>query len=270
MSHVSPDPIPVAISGAMGRLGSRTAALLAQEPSIVLTALLASPGSPFVGQGHPEAPGVVVSADPAAAPAGTRVWVEMSLPGPAMEHAEAAASAGIALLIAVTGFSPSQKERLQELSATVPVLLTANLSLGVSALAHLCREAARGLGYSVEINESHHAAKRDAPSGTALMLARAIADTRGWGEDSFRMGRTGATGPRPEREIGIHALRGGDVVGEHQVIFEGPGEQLVLSHSARSRDCFARGVLPAVRLLAQAPPGWRTMDDVWKAALIGR
>jgi 4-hydroxy-tetrahydrodipicolinate reductase len=187
-----------------------------------------------------------------------------------MEHAEAAARAGTALLIAVTGFSEPQRQRLQELSKHVPVLLTANLSLGVSALAHLCREAARGLGYSVEITESHHAAKRDAPSGTALMLARVIADTRGWGEESFRVGRSGATGPRPEKEIGIHALRGGDVVGEHQVIFEGPGEQLVLSHSARSRDCFARGVIPAVRLLAGQGPGWYSMDDVWKAALIGR
>lgn len=270
MSPPSEAPIPVGLSGALGRLGSRTAALLAVEPGIALTGLLASLGSPGAGKRHPEAPQVTVTADPAEAMAGARVWVEMSLPGPCMEHAEAAAKAGAALLIAVTGFSAPQKQRLQELSKKVPVLLTANLSLGVSALAHLCREAARGLGYSVEITESHHAAKRDAPSGTALMLARVIAETRGWGEDSFRIGRTGAMGPRPEKEIGIHALRGGDVVGEHQVIFEGPGEQLVLSHNARSRDCFARGVIPAVRMLAGREPGWYTMDDVWKAALIGR
>ncbi len=262
-------PIQVAISGACGRLGARSVALLAPEPDIRLSGLLTSPGGAGAGFPHPDLPSLVVTDRPEEAFRGARVIVEMSLPGQLMEHAELAASAGAALLVAVTGLSPEQDAHLAELSKQVPVLVTANLSVGISALAHLCREAARGLGYQVEIVESHHSAKRDAPSGTALMLARAIADIRGWGEDVFRIGRSGSSGPRPEREIGIHSLRGGDVVGEHRVIFEGPGEQLVLSHSARSRDCFARGVAPAARFLAARGPGRYTMDDVWKASLNG-
>lgn len=269
MSLPAGDSIQVAISGACGRLGARAVALLHGEPGIQLSGLLTSPGSPAVGRPHPDCPSRTLTDQPREALRGAGVLVEMSLPGPLLEHAELAASNGVALLVAVTGFSGEQGNRLAELSTRVPVLVSANLSLGVSALAHLCREAARGLGYDVEIVESHHGAKRDAPSGTALMLARAVADIRGWGEESLRHGRSGPTGPRPDREIGIHSLRGGDVIGEHRVIFEGPGEQLVLSHSARSRDCFARGVAPAVRFLAAHGPGRYTMEDVWKAALKG-
>ncbi len=263
-------PVPVAVSGALGRLGQRVVHHLASDPEIRLTGALDAPGSTSVGGPHPECPGLLVLDDPARALEGAGVLVEASLPEPAVQHAELAAERGIGVLVAVTGLSPSQDQRLTELAGRVPVLVTSNLSMGVSALAHLCREAARGLGYDVEIVETHHTAKKDAPSGTALMLARAVADSRGWGSDVFRFGREGQTGPRPEREIGIHALRAGDVVGEHRVIFAGPGERLELIHSAQSRDCFARGVAPAVKYIYRKSPGRYTMDDVWRAALHAR
>ncbi len=261
--------VPVAISGACGRLGRRIVACLSSEPGPRPHSALESPGSDWIGTRHPECPSLTVTDDVDAALEGCRVLVEASLPVPAMDHAEVAAEAGVPILVAVTGLSPEQHQRLTDLSAKIPVLATSNLSLGVSALVHLCREAARGLGFDVEIVEMHHKAKRDAPSGTALMLARAVAEARGWGEDAFLHGRSGAVGTRPEKQIGIHALRGGEVVGEHQVIFSGPGERLVLSHSAESRDCFARGVAPAVRFLCAQGPGRYGMDDVWRAALKG-
>jgi len=261
--------IPVTISGACGRLGRRIVACLASEPGPRPCAALESPGCDWIGSPHPECPSLTVTDDVDAALAGSRALVEASLPLPAMEHAEVAAEAGVCVLMAVTGLSPEQDRRLGDLARRVPVLVAANLSLGMSALVHLCREAARGLGFDVEIVEMHHTAKRDAPSGTALMLARAVAEARGWGGEPLVYGRSGATGPRPAREIGIHALRGGDVVGEHRVIFAGPGERLELSHAAGSRDCFARGVAPAVRFLCGRPPGRYTMDDVWRAALKG-
>jgi 4-hydroxy-tetrahydrodipicolinate reductase len=261
--------IPVAVSGACGRLGLRIVACLSAEPGPRPRAALESPGSDWIGTRHPECPSLTVTDDIDAALQGARALVEASLPAPAMEHAEVAAEMGIAILMAVTGLSPEQDRRLTDLSAKVPLLVTSNLSMGVSALMHLCREAARGLGFDVEIVEMHHKAKRDAPSGTALSLARAIAEVRGWGEDTFVFGRSGAVGPRPAKQIGIHALRGGEVVGDHRVIFSGPGERLELHHAAESRDCFARGVAPAIRFLDGREPGRYTMDDVWRAALKG-
>ncbi|MBI5836617.1 MAG: 4-hydroxy-tetrahydrodipicolinate reductase [Candidatus Eisenbacteria bacterium] len=261
--------IPVAISGACGRLGRRIVACLSSEPGPRPHAALESPGSDWIGSRHPECPSLTVIDEIDVALDGSRALVEASLPLPAMDHAEVAAEAGVPLLMAVTGLSQAQRDRLDQLSVKIPVLVTSNLSMGVSALVHLCREAARGLGFDVEIVEMHHKGKRDAPSGTALMLARAIAEARGWGEDSFLYGREGAVGQRPEKQIGIHAVRGGEIVGEHQVVFAGQGERLVLSHSAESRDCFARGVAPAIRFLCAQGPGRYGMDDVWRAALKG-
>jgi len=180
------------------------------------------------------------------APAGPfDVVIDFSSPEGTLAAMEHALSQDAALVVGTTGLGPQVLERLRLASARIPVLVAPNTSLGVAVLRHLVREAARLLaGFDIDIVESHHNRKKDAPSGTALALAAAAAEG-------------GAPVP-PER---VHALRGGDTIGEHAVHFAGPGETIRLEHSAVSRDLFALGALRAAAWLAGRPPGWYTMED---------
>jgi 4-hydroxy-tetrahydrodipicolinate reductase len=144
------------------------------------------------------------------------------------------------------------------------MIVAPNMSLGVNVLFRLVSETARRLGdgYDVEIVETHHRHKNDAPSGTARRLIETLHEVRGSAADDERHGRRGNVGPRSPGEIGVHAVRGGDIVGDHTVVFAGPGERLELTHRATSREAFARGVLRAVRFAVEAKPGWYAMSDV--------
>jgi 4-hydroxy-tetrahydrodipicolinate reductase len=148
-------------------------------------------------------------------------------------------------------------------AATVPVVRAANFSLGVAALRRALHAALEALpaSFDVEIIERHHRLKRDSPSGTALRLARDVAAQRG-GPEAMRHGREGAVGPRPAGEIGVHAVRGGDLVGDHTVLLAGPGEWLELRHVAQDRRAFAEGALAAARFVARARPGLYTLEEV--------
>jgi 4-hydroxy-tetrahydrodipicolinate reductase len=187
------------------------------------------------------------------------VLVEFTTPEATVEHL----SYGKPVVIGTTGLSEKQRAKVQEASEDVPLVLAPNMSVGVNLLRELVRELSAKLsGYDVEVIEAHHRNKKDAPSGTALLLARAAAEGQGQNLDEVAVyGREGVT-PREEGEIGIHALRGGAVVGEHRLIFYGLGEEVEVIHRALSRRTFADGALRAARFVADAGPGLYSIQDV--------
>lgn len=265
MSSAAPGPVPVAVAGASGRLGGAVLRRLAGDARFRVVACLARPGSPRLGQPpSPDLPSLPSCTADTQDWQGARVLFDASRADAVAGHARRAAGDGVALVVAVTGLAPDAERALDEASKRVAVLVSANLSLGVAVLAWLVGRAAGALpGYHVEIVETHHAGKKDSPSGTALWLAREAAEARGWPwPDSARVGREGAIGPRPEREIGLHSLRAGTAAGEHRVWLGGPAEHLELVHVAESRDCFAAGAAEALAMIARAPAGGYTMEDV--------
>jgi 4-hydroxy-tetrahydrodipicolinate reductase len=170
-----------------------------------------------------------------------------------------------AIVIGTTGHTEAESRELTALSARIPMVWSSNYSTGVNALFWLTRKAAEilGPGFDLEIIEMHHRLKKDAPSGTAATLARILAEARSQNlAEAARHGRQGVVGERTDAEIGIHSIRGGDVVGDHTVIFAGPGERLELTHRASSRDTFANGALRAARWVAEKKPGLYDMQDV--------
>lgn len=250
--------IDVCLSGAGGRMGTMLAGLLARAPDLRLAAALERAGHP--GLGGAIAPGVVLADDARTALAGAGVLLDFSTADAAAGSIRLAAEAGVAVVCGVTGFSPEQEQVLDQAASRVAVVRGSNMSRGIHLLTRLAEQAAGQLaGYDAEVFEIHHRHKADAPSGTALQLAAAIRDRRGRGAIA-----RGRTGKRQEDEVGVAAARGGDVVGEHQVMFLGGGEQIVLTHRATSREHFCRGALDAVRFAAGRGPGLYTMADVFQ------
>ena len=201
--------------------------------------------------------GVVATENP---PDDAAALIEFTTPEATVEHL----AYGRPVVIGTTGLSDEQLARVEEAAKVVPVVLAPNMSVGVTLIREVVREVSQKLGpdYDVEIVEAHHRNKVDAPSGTALLLARAAAEGRNMDLDEVAVyGREGRA-PRGKGEIGIHALRGGAVVGEHRVIFYGPGEEVEVTHRALSRRTFASGSLRAARFVAGAPPGLYSMRDV--------
>jgi 4-hydroxy-tetrahydrodipicolinate reductase len=201
--------------------------------------------------------GVVATENP---PDEAAALIEFTTPEATVEHL----AYGRPVVIGTTGLSDEQLARVEEAAKVVPVVLAPNMSVGVTLIREVVRELSQKLGpdYDVEIVEAHHRNKVDAPSGTALLLARAAAEGRNMDLDEVAVyGREGRA-PRGKGEIGIHALRGGAVVGEHRVIFYGPGEEVEVTHRALSRRTFASGSLRAARFVAGAPPGLYSMRDV--------
>lgn len=180
------------------------------------------------------------------------------------ELAEQCVTAGKPLVIGTTGHLPEEADRIRACAEKIPMVWAGNYSVGVNVLLHLTRKAAELLNdpYHPEIVEMHHRFKKDAPSGTAENLLEAILEGRDWNAESALRGRAGLTGERPDREVGMHSLRGGDVVGEHSVIFAGPGERVTLSHSASDRSIFARGALMAAKWVVGRDPGIYRMEEV--------
>lgn len=175
---------------------------------------------------------------------------------------EKAAQAGIPYVIGTTGLTAEEQARVNACAKRIPIVQSGNYSLGVNLLLGLVEQAAKVLGpeYDVEITEMHHRHKKDAPSGTALMLAKSVREGRGGGE--FCFGRHGDTGERREGEIAIHALRGGSVVGDHTVMFAGEVERVEIAHKAQSREAFAAGALKAIRWAKGKAPKIYTMKDI--------
>jgi 4-hydroxy-tetrahydrodipicolinate reductase len=253
--------IRVCLAGARGRMGRLLGGMLAgQDPDLRLVSALERPGHPELGSPIP--PGVALTDDARQAIAAADVLLDFSLPEGTLQHLELAASLGVAAVTGTTGFDAAQQARLRALSARIPLVWSANMSRGVHVLRALARQAAAMLREAdAEVFEIHHRHKADAPSGTARLLADDIRGARGGGEAVVAR-----AGLRARGEVGLASARGGDVVGEHQVMFLSEGEQLVIVHRAGSREHFCRGALAAVRFVRGKAPGMYAMDAVFQEA----
>jgi 4-hydroxy-tetrahydrodipicolinate reductase len=257
----------IGINGVCGRMGMRIAQLAHEDSALVIGAALEDAGHARLGRDLGELAGLGSLKLPVRAdlPLEIRldVLIDFSTPAGTMAVLPVCVQRRIPLIIATTGHSPEQRADIEAAAHQTAILLAPNLSLAVNLLIKLVGQAAATLrekGFDVEILERHHRFKKDAPSGTALQIAQVIRDAMG--QTHLRHGREGQVGERPANEIGIHAIRVGDNVGEHVVVFSTLGETMELGHRAHSRDCYARGALQAAKYLADRPPGRYTMNDV--------
>ncbi|MEI9987738.1 MAG: 4-hydroxy-tetrahydrodipicolinate reductase [Aliidongia sp.] len=259
----------IGIAGCGGRMGRALIAEVAGTDGVRLAgatarnaALHGQDAGDYAGLGHL---GVAIGADPEALFAASDVVIDFTAPEATLRHAEIAGRLGKALVIGTTGISPGEAESIAAAAARAPIVWAPNMSLGVNLLLGLVEQVARTLGpeYDIEILEMHHRLKRDAPSGTALGLGEAAARGRGvMLREAAVRSRDGQIGARPEGTIGFATLRGGDVVGDHTVMFAGPGERLELTHKAADRRIYARGALRAALWAVGQPPGLYGMKDV--------
>lgn len=252
----------IIIMGAAGRMGTMIAGLAAEE-GIELVGVVDRPemAERLARYGCTSGDaGTVFAAHPGA------VVIDFTLPEVCLDTARVAARCGNPLVIGVTGFSAEQKVELETLAATSPILWSPNMSVGVNVLLDILPRLARmlGDGYDLEMVEIHHNKKKDAPSGTALRLAESMAEGRDWKlEDVGCYERNGIIGERPQKQIGVQTVRGGDVAGVHTAYFIGQGERIEVTHHAHSRENFARGALRAARWMAGRPAGrLYSMQDV--------
>ncbi len=265
------DDLRVGVVGCAGRMGQMVVAQVGETAGCVIAGGSEQPGHPALGNdigtlSGVEALGVAVGDDAAAMIAGVDVVVDFTIPAATVDHARLAAQAGAAMVIGTTGLDNDQAAVIEAAARHVPVVWAPNMSVGVTVLLALSEQLAGILGpddYDIEIVEMHHRHKIDAPSGTALGLGRAVAAGRGVDLDSvYRAARDGHTGARPRGEIGFAVLRGGDVVGDHSVVFAGEGERVELTHKAGSRKVFAAGAVRSALWTRNRPPGLYSMKTV--------
>ena len=260
--------VPVTVVGVSGRMGRMLVQAVAENPETELVGATERPDSDWIGKDLaevlPGAPSVGVEADPLEAFARSRAVLDFTAPAATCAHAALAAQARLVHVIGTTGFSEEDLPRLAAAARHAVLVRAGNMSLGVNLLTVLCERVAKALpGFDVEIVEMHHRHKVDAPSGTALMLGEAAAQGRGKPLSELAIpAREGHTGARGEGGIGFASLRGGDVVGEHEAIFAGTGERVVLKHVATDRMIFARGAVAAAIWGQGAKPGEYGMRDV--------
>jgi 4-hydroxy-tetrahydrodipicolinate reductase len=260
----------IAIAGASGRMGQMLLQLVAQTPGFRLVGALERPGHDWIGQDvgvamGGQAAGVHVTSDAAATLALADAVIDFTAPAASIALAHEAARTKTVHVIGTTGFSVQDRAELDVAGQGGVTIIAGNMSLGVNLLVQLTRKVAAALDqdFDIEIVEAHHRHKVDAPSGTALMLGEAAAEGRGIALDGAAdRGRDGITGPRKPGAIGFSAIRGGDIVGEHDVIFAAPGERIVLRHVATDRAIFARGALKAAKWGRGRTPGQYDMIDV--------
>jgi 4-hydroxy-tetrahydrodipicolinate reductase len=240
-----------------------------QAPDLRLHAALERSDSPFLGKDAGEligSPcGVMVSERVQEVLAGAQVLIDFTRPEGTLAHLDVCLRLGVKAVIGTTGFSPEQKVRIADAARDIAIVFAPNMSVGVTLLLKLLETAAGVLkdGYDIEIIEAHHRHKVDAPSGTALKLGEVVAGALGRKlPEVARHGRQGETGERPPQQIGFHAIRGGDIVGEHTVLFAGPGERVEIVVRSQSRMTYAAGALRAAKWLRGRPPGLYDMFDV--------
>jgi len=248
-------------------MGRRLVALVSEEGDMEVACALEEAGHAAMGRDAGELAGMgsIGVALSAALDEGVDVLIDFTAPAGTMARLGEAVEQGTAMLIGTTGLSPDQKAEIEKAAERIPILMAPNMSVGVNLLFRLAGEVAAALGedYDIEIVEAHHRFKKDAPSGTALRIAECIAEATG--RDLAKeavYGRQGATGERTTKEIGVHAVRAGDIVGDHTVTFCTLGERIELTHRAHTRDTFVRGAIRAARFLAGQPAGNYAMKDV--------
>ena len=267
--------IRIIITGAAGRMGRHLVANIAASNDLQLTGATEYPGSEFLGIDA----GSVAGVKPLGVkPLGVKITPELAplldnadaiidfSTGDVIGNAKMAAAKGLAIVIGTTALTADDKAELRRLAGNgARIIQTTNFSVGVNLLFHLTKIATETLsdGFDIEIIEAHHNKKKDAPSGTAVSLAEVVTGVKGWDYDKdVRHGRQGIVGARTQHEIGMHSIRGGDIVGDHTVLFAADGERVELTHKASSRNTFAKGALRAARWLMNAEPGMYDMQDV--------
>src|SRR4051812_39279412 len=259
----------VAVAGASGRMGHMLIEAIRASGDCRLAGALDVASSPAIGNdaaaflGH--ASGVPVSADFPAALAHAQVLIDFTRPEGTMAHLKACRELGVKMVIGTTGFTDAQKRLIEDTARDIAIVLSPNMSVGVNVTLKLLEMAAKALatGYDIEIVETHHRHKVDAPSGTALKMGEVVATAMGRDlKKDAVFARQGVTGERKPSTIGFSAIRGGDIVGDHTVLFAGTGERVEITHKAASRATYAQGSLRAVRFLAGRDKGLFDMFDV--------
>ncbi len=259
----------VAVAGASGRMGRMLIEAIQGSGDCVLAGALDLPGSPGLGQdaaaflGHTS--GVLITDDLHAGLQGADVLIDFTRPEGTLAHLQVCAALGVKAVVGTTGFSDAQKADIAALAQKTAIVMAPNMSVGVNVTLKLLEMAAKALatGYDIEIIEAHHRHKVDAPSGTALKMGEVIAGALGRDlKDCAVYAREGVTGERDPSSIGFATIRGGDIVGDHTVLFAGTGERIEITHKSSSRATYAQGSLRAVRFLHDQPTGMFDMFDV--------
>ncbi len=266
---MSTAPLRIAVAGASGRMGRMLVEAVLAAQDCTLAGALEIAGSPALGQdagafaGH--ATGVAITSDLAAGLADAQVLIDFTRPEGTLAHLAVCRELGVKAVIGTTGFSAGQKAQIAALGEQIALVMAPNMSVGVNVVLKLLDQAARALnqGYDIEVIEAHHRHKVDAPSGTALQMGEVLARAMGRElKDCAVYAREGVTGERDPSSIGFATVRGGDIVGDHTVMFAGTGERIEISHKSSSRAGYAQGSLRAARFLAGRAHGLFDMNDV--------
>ena len=265
----STTPLRIAIAGATGRMGRMLVEAVLDDPGLALSGALDVAGNPQLGQDAGaflgRATSVALTDDLDAVLAASQVLIDFTRPEGTLRHLQACAARGVALVIGTTGFSAEQKAQIGAAATRTAVFMSPNMSVGVNVVMRLLEQAAKAFsqGYDIEIIEAHHRNKIDAPSGTALAMGEVVAKALGRNlADNAVFGREGVTGARDPSTIGFATVRGGDIIGDHTVMFAGIGERIEITHKSSSRATYAQGSLRAARFLARSGPGLYDMNDV--------
>jgi 4-hydroxy-tetrahydrodipicolinate reductase len=262
-------PMKFAVAGATGKMGKMLIETILNDPNAELTGALEHSACPQLGNDAGaflgKATKVQITSDLAKGLTGAEYLIDFTRPEGTLLHAVAAQKAGVKMIIGTTGFTPEQLKQLQATSKTIAMVFAPNMSVGVNATFKILQVAAQLLnqGYDIEIVEAHHRHKVDAPSGTALKMGEVIAAAQNKVLSEVAVyTREGHTGPRKSGSIGFATIRGGDIVGDHTVIFAGEGERIEISHKSSSRQSYAQGALRAAAFLQNQTKGWFDMQDV--------
>ena len=266
---VASAPIRIAVAGTGGRMGKMLVEAVSDASDCVLVGALEVPGSPALGRDAGEAigraTGVIISDDIAAALNNADVLIDFTRPEGTIGHLKACLAAGVQMVIGTTGFDAGARATIAAAAERIAIVSAPNMSVGVNVTLKLLESAARYFaeGYDIEIIEAHHRHKVDAPSGTALRMGEVVARALGRDLDEVAVyAREGVTGERDAKTIGFSAIRGGDIVGDHTVLFAGDGERIEITHRSASRLSYALGALRACRFLAGRSSGLYDMHDV--------
>ncbi|HMS26409.1 MAG TPA: 4-hydroxy-tetrahydrodipicolinate reductase [Burkholderiaceae bacterium] len=269
LNHQVTAPMRIAVAGASGRMGHMLLEAVNASEDCALSGALDIAGSTAINSDAlaylGQASGVLVTDDLQKGLSQTQVLLDFTRPEGTLAHLHACRKLGVKAVIGTTGFNAEQKAEIAEIAQDIAIVLSPNMSVGVNVTFKLLELAAKALntGYDIEVIEAHHKHKIDAPSGTALKMGEVIAEALG--RDLKECGvfeRHGVTGPRDPSSIGFATIRGGDIVGDHTVMFAGTGERIEISHKASSREYYAKGSLLAARFLMDKPNGLFDMYDV--------
>ncbi len=262
-------PMKFAVAGATGKMGKMLIETILRSPNAQLTGALEHPSCALLGTDAGAFLGrqtnVLITDDLTKGLAGAEYLIDFTRPEGTLLHLEAAKRLGVKMIIGTTGFSAEQLQQLRSATDTIAIVFAPNMSVGVNATLKILQVAAQLLnqGYDIEIVEAHHRHKVDAPSGTAIKMGEVIANAQGHSlSDLAVYAREGHTGERKPGSIGFATIRGGDIVGDHTVIFAGEGERIEISHKSSSRQSYAEGALRAAAFLQNQPKGWFDMQDV--------